>query len=72
MILHNAIPRLTEAIKAAKTTEKTQEVNFIYNELLTCDTITSVFNWLFRNSIDFATRHDEFRFVVLIYPKKIQ
>ncbi len=70
MILENAKPRLIEAIEKAKTTKKEQEVTFIYNELLNYDTISSVFDWLFRQSVDFETRHDEYRFVVIVKPKK--
>jgi hypothetical protein len=68
MILQNAKQRLLEASEKANIEETTQEVTFIYNELLTHDGILSVFEWLFRNSIDFGTRHDEFRFVVLVFP----
>lgn len=66
MILANAIPKLEEAISKAVT--EPQEVPFIYNELLTLDTIILVFEWLFRKGIDFKTRHDEFRFVIEIQP----
>lgn len=70
MILDNAKPRLEGAIEKANSENIEQEVKFIYNEMLTHDTISSVFDWLFRKSIDFRTRHDEYRFVVIIYPKK--
>ena len=69
MILDNAIPRLQEAIDLANSSKEKQEVSFIYNEMLTHDTISTVFMWLFRCSTDFETRHDEFRFVVIIHPK---
>jgi hypothetical protein len=69
MILENAKPRLNEAIDKANSTKEIQEVTFIYNELLTYDTITSVFDWIFRQNVDFGTRHDEYRFVILIHPK---
>lgn len=69
MILENAKPRLNEAIEKANSTKEKQEVTFIYNELLTSDTIISVFEWLFREGVDFGTRHDEYRFVMIIYPK---
>jgi hypothetical protein len=69
MILNNAKPRLNEAIENANKTKQPQEVTFIYNELLTYDTITLVFEWLFKQSIDFMTRHDEYRFVLIIQPK---
>ena len=70
MILENAIPRLEAAIKEADSTKEPTGVAFLYNEVLTHDTITSVFDWLFRKSTDFSTRHDEYRFVVIIHPKK--
>ncbi len=72
MILDNAKPRLIEAIEKAATTKEKQEVNFIYNELLNYDTISSVFDWLFRQSVDFETRRDEYRYVVIIKPKLIR
>lgn len=70
MILKNAQPRLNEAFDKANETKESQEVTFIYNEMLTHDTIFSVFEWLFRQGIDFTTRHDEYRFVLIIQPKK--
>lgn len=70
MILENAKPRLDEAIEKANLTKENQEVTFIYNELLTHDTITAVFDWLFRKGIDFGTRHDEYRFIIIIFTKK--
>ena len=69
MILENAKPRLNDAIELANQSKKEQEVTFIYNELLTHDTVTAVFDWLFRQSVDFKTRHDEYRFVIIVYPK---
>ncbi len=69
MILDNAKPRLVEAIEKAKATKEEQEVTFIYNELLNYDTISSVFDWVFRQGVDFETRHDEYRFVVIIKPE---
>jgi len=42
---------------------------FIYNELLTHDTINSVFAWLFKEGVDFGTKREEYRFVIIIYPK---
>ena len=69
MILENTKPRLMAAIEKANSTNEEQEVTFIYNELLTHDTISSVFDWLFKGGVDFGTRHDEYRFVVIIYPK---
>ncbi len=69
MILDNAIPRLLEAYEKANSEKETQEVKFIYNELQTNDTITSVFDYLYFKGIDFGTRHDEFRFVLLIFSK---
>ena len=70
MILENAKPRLNEAIEKANSTKEQQEVTFIYNELLNYDTITSVFDWLFRSGIDFGTRRDEYRFVIIVYPER--
>ena len=69
MILNNAIPRLEQAIEIATETKKEQQVRFLYNELLTHDTISSVFNYIFKKGIDFETRHEEYRFVVIIKPK---
>lgn len=69
MILENAKPRLNEAIVKANLSNKKQEVTFIYNEMLTSDTISSVFFWLFKESVAFETRHDDYRFVVIIHPK---
>jgi hypothetical protein len=69
MILENAKPRLSEAIEKANSTKEKQEATFIYNELLTHDTITAVFDWLFRSSVEFGTRYDEYRFVVIVFPK---
>ncbi len=69
MILKNAKPRLNEAIEKVISTKEKQEVTFIYNELLSHDTISSVFDWLFRENVDFQTRHDEYRFVIIVHPK---
>lgn len=69
MILDNAIPRLKEAIEKANKENENQEVKFIYNELHTYDTITAVFEWVFKQGVDFSTRHDEYRFVIIIHPK---
>jgi hypothetical protein len=69
MILENAKPRLNEAIEKANSTNQKQEVTYTYSELLTHDTISAVFDWLFREHVDFETRHDEYRFVVIICPK---
>ena len=69
MILENAKPRLKEAIEKANSTKQKQEVTFIYNELLTHDTISAVFDWLFRSCVDFGTRYDEYRFVIIVCPK---
>jgi hypothetical protein len=68
MILDNAKPRLEDAVFKANVTKRPQDVAFIYNELLTHDTIISVFDWLFKEGVDFATRRDEFRFVVIVQP----
>ncbi len=72
MILENAKPRLLEAIEKANSTKEKHEVTFIYNELLSYDTIFSVFEWIFRQSIDFETRRDEYRFVIIIHPKNLR
>ncbi len=68
MRLNNAKPRLIEAFQKATTTRQPVEVTFIYNELLSYDKITSVFAWLFKESIEFQTRYKEFRFVIVIHP----
>ena len=70
MILENALPRIKEAIEKADKTGEKPEVTFIYQELLNYDTVFSLFEWLFRNGTDFTTRHDEYRFVIIIHPKK--
>jgi len=70
MILENAKPRLLEAMALANCTQTNQEVTFIYNELHTHDTIGAVFMWIVEHFHDFTTRHDEYRFVVIIHPKK--
>ena len=69
MILENAKPKLDEAIEKANLLKESQEIKFIYNELLTGDTIHSVFDYLFRNSINFATRNEEYRFVIIVTPQ---
>jgi len=69
MILENAKPKLDEAIEKANLLKENQEVKFIYNELLTGDTIHSVFDYLFRKSINFATKNEEYRFVIVIAPQ---
>ncbi len=71
MILDNAKPRLQEAMDEADKTKLPQEVKFIYNELHTIDTITSVFEWIYKQGRDFATRRDEYRYVIIIQPKTI-
>lgn len=68
MILINAIPRLEEAIKNSNSSDIPTGVSFLYNELLTHDTISSVFDWLFRKNVDFSTKHEEFRFIIIIHP----
>ena len=70
MVLENAKPSLKVAITNANTINIEQEVKFIYNELLTLDTISSVFDWLFREKVEFRTRYDEMRFVIVIYAKR--
>lgn len=70
MILENATPRISDAMQLANSTKENQEVKFIYNELGNYDTIGAVFMWIFRQGHDFTTRHDEYRFVVIIHPKK--
>ncbi len=66
MILENAKPRLLEAINDCKKTNTPKEVKFIYNELLTYDKIYSVFEYLFSLNIDFSTRNEEYRYVIII------
>lgn len=69
MIIDNTIPRLQEDINLTNSTKEKQPVSFIYNEMLTHDTISAVFMWLFKCSTDFETKHDESKFVVIIHPK---
>ena len=69
MIFENAKPRLDEAIEKANSTKESQEVRFIYNELSDSESMSPVFNYFFKNSVEFSTRYDEFRFVVIIHPK---
>lgn len=69
MNFENVKPRLEIAIEKANNTKENQEVLFIYNELLTKDSMNPIFEFLFSQGIDFATRHDEYRFVVIIFPK---
>ncbi len=70
MIIENAKHRINEAFGKADLSNTEQELIYIYNELLNYDTITSVFDYIFRKGYDFKTRHDEYRFVVIVYPKK--
>jgi len=70
MILNNAIPRLSEAMRLTEESKQDQEVPFIYNELLTYDTIGAVCLWIIRQGYEFTTRQDEYRFVIIIHPKK--
>jgi hypothetical protein len=70
MILDNAKPRLLDAMQLANYTKENQEVRFIYNELGTHDTVGAVFMWILQQGHDFSTRSDEWRFVIIIHPKK--
>lgn len=70
MILRNATPRLMEAFNKATETKESQEVKFIYNELNNYDTIVAVFEWLYKQSIEFTTKYEEYRFVLIIHPKR--
>lgn len=69
MILKNALPRIEEAIEKANTTKVEQEVTFMYHELMTYDTVISLFEWLFRKSIPFKSSYNEHRYVITILPK---
>lgn len=69
MIFENAKPRMERVIEKANNTKENQEVTFIYNELMTKDSANPIFEFLFSQGIDFATRHGEYRFVVIIFPK---
>lgn len=68
--LENAQPRITEAIENAEKKKEIQEVKFIYNELNHCSSFNSVFEYLLKENVNFGIRHDEYRFVLLIFPKK--
>lgn len=70
MIFENLKPRLDEAMAEADTVKKPQEVKLIYNELIGKDCMNPAFEYLFGNSRDFETRRDEYRFVLVILPKK--
>lgn len=69
MILKNVQPRIELAMKKADESKEKVEIPLMYQELLTYDTIISVFEFIFKQSYDFTTRHDEFRFVIIIHPK---
>ena len=69
MILKNAQPRLIEAMKLANQKNEKQTVTFLYNELLTSDTISSVFDWIFKRGYDFTTNRAEYRYEITIHPK---
>lgn len=69
MILENAKPRLVEAYDKAQKTGVPQEVKFIYNEILNYEEISPVFKWLFKEGMDFTTRRDEYRYVLIMNPK---
>lgn len=69
MIFENAKPRLDDAIKLANSSKESQEVKFIYNELCDKEAMGPAFNYLFWEGVDYTTRHDEYRFVLIIHPK---
>ena len=68
MILENAIPRLEKAIELSISEKQPKEVAFLYHELRTIDTISSVFNWIYEKGVDFQTRRDDSRFVIIVNP----
>jgi hypothetical protein len=70
MIWNNLKPRIEEAIVLADKDKVAQEVRLIYNELSSKNSMNECFEWLFSIGRSFATRFDEFRFVVIINPKK--
>jgi len=69
MIFNNLKPRLDEAMKAAKVTGEGKEVKLIYNEIDYPSAMNEAFEYLFTHGQDFETRHDEYRFVLIIKPK---
>jgi len=69
MIFENLKPRLNEAILEADKTQEECEVKLIYNELFSKDSLNPAFEYLFGLTRDFRTRHDEYRFILVIYPK---
>jgi len=71
MIFENLKPRLDEAILEADKTQEKCEVKLIYNELNGKSCMNPAFGYLYSKSRDFRIRHDEYRFVIVIYPKKI-
>jgi len=70
MIFKNLQPRLDEAILEADKTQEECEIKLIYNELYDVTSLNPAYEYLFRNVRDFKIRHDEYRFVIVIYPKK--
>ena len=70
MILENSLPRIKDYIELANHKDEPQDVTFVYQEMNTHDTIHSVFKWLFNNNIEFSTRYDQMRFVVVVHPKR--
>lgn len=68
MILENLKPRLLETLIKATETNTPVEMPLIYNELLTHDKIYSVFEFMFNVGMDFETRKDEFRYVIIVKP----
>lgn len=69
MIFENVKPRLDEAIELSERGLSKQDVSFIYNELTDKKSMSTVFEYLFIKSIAFATRYDEYRFVITINPQ---
>ena len=70
MIFENLQPRIDDAIKEADLTKEPKEVKLIYNEIGYDWAMNPAFEYLFSKSIEFATRYDETRFVLIILPKK--
>ena len=72
MILKNALPRIEEAIEEVNKTGVEKDVTFMYHELMTYDTVISLFEWLFKKSIPFKSSYTEHRYVITILPKTNQ
>ncbi len=70
MIFENLKPRLDEAIIESDKTQEPVEVKLIYNELIGRNCMNPAFEYLYSETRDFRTRRDEYRFVIVIYPKQ--